>query len=247
MNSYYETAHFLVRCARYRLHTERLQLKTLMSLNLAGATAIDIGANKGIYCFWLSRAVGPNGRVLAFEPQPEMVAYIEERKRHIGCANVSIVNLALSNRSGPVCLARERVGDGSASLQTERWREGAESIQVEAAPLDDIEKGSPSFIKCDVEGHELSVFEGARRTIETFRPVVQFESTAVEATALFRFFESLGYSGLMYLSNRYAAYADVKDISHPKFGLGEHRDFLFFPQEAIGTIVPDHLARTFSS
>src|SRR6202012_4757548 len=103
----FEDAHFWVRCLRYRFRTERLPLKTLMRLDLKGATALDIGANKGIYCFWLSRAVGPGGRVLAFEPQPEMTPYIATRKRHIGWTNVTTLNVALSNRSGSACLARE--------------------------------------------------------------------------------------------------------------------------------------------
>jgi FkbM family methyltransferase len=247
MSDYFETAHFLVRCARYRFHTEKLQLRTLMSLNLAGATVLDIGANKGIYCFWLSRAVGGNGKVLAFEPQPEMAAYIETRKRHIGWTNVTTFNVALSNRCGSASLARARIGDGSASLQDERRRDDAESLAVTLAPLDDVKNiGNPTFIKCDVEGHELSVFEGAKRTIEASRPVVQFESTAAEATPLFRFFEGLGYRGVMFLADRYAPYADVKVLPHPKFGLGGHRDFLFFPPEAIGSIVPEPLVRAFS-
>ena len=33
---------------------------------LRGATVLDIGANKGIYCFWLARAVRISGRVIAF-------------------------------------------------------------------------------------------------------------------------------------------------------------------------------------
>jgi ubiquinone/menaquinone biosynthesis C-methylase UbiE len=58
-------AHFLVRCLRYRFRTEKLQIKTMMGLDLNGATVLDIGANKGIYCFWMMRAVGPSGNVIA--------------------------------------------------------------------------------------------------------------------------------------------------------------------------------------
>jgi ubiquinone/menaquinone biosynthesis C-methylase UbiE len=50
---------------RYRFRTEKLQIKTMMGLDLNGATVLDIGANKGIYCFWMMRAVGPSGNVIA--------------------------------------------------------------------------------------------------------------------------------------------------------------------------------------
>src|ERR1700744_4417508 len=105
----FEDAHFWVRCLRYRFRTERLPLKTLMRLDLKGATVIDIGANKGIYCFWLSRAVGRSGKVWAFEPQPEMVNYIKSRKRSFGLDNVEITLTALSDHRGTAQLTRQRI------------------------------------------------------------------------------------------------------------------------------------------
>jgi len=185
--------HFLVRCLRYRFRTEKLPLKTLMSLDLDGAAVIDVGANKGIYCFWLSRAVGQSGKVLAFEPQPEMIRYIRSRKQCFAFDNIETIETALSDHRGVAQLTRQRVGDGSASLQVERKKSGNEAIGVPLARLDDFEISDLKFIKCDVEGHELNVFTGARRLIETFRPVVQFESLPSEADRLFSFFEELGY------------------------------------------------------
>ena len=96
----FEDAHFWVRCMRYRFRTEKLPLKTLMRLDLNGATVIDIGANKGIYCYWLSRAVGGSGKVMAFEPQPEMINYIRDRKQSFALDNVEIIPTALSDRHG---------------------------------------------------------------------------------------------------------------------------------------------------
>ena len=243
----FEDAHFLVRCLRYRFRTERLPLQTLLRLNLKGATAIDIGANKGIYCYWLSRAVGRAGKVMAFEPQPEMVNYIRDRKQAFALDNVEIVNTALSDHRGTAQLTRQRIGDGSASLQLERQGSGNELISVPLAMLDDFEVSNLKYIKCDVEGHEPSVFAGGRRLIETFRPLVQFEAVEADCAPLFSFFEALGYRGTMYLPGGYAPYREGWRIPHPKFGLGGHRDFLFFPETAVGSTIPLELYRQFNT
>jgi len=239
----FDSAHFIARCLRYRLHTESLQLRTLLSLNLSGATVIDIGANKGIYSFWMSRAVGAAGRVLAFEPQPEMVRYIEAKRTIFQLGNVTLYNVALSDSSGTAGLLRQRIGDGSASLQSDRSRDDSHEIQVVVTSLDDIaDIPNVSFIKCDVEGHEIKVFEGAKKLLERDRPVVQFEATADETPALFDLFDRLGYSGVMFLDREYRPLSDLERVPHRKFGLGGHRDFLFFPSRAIGSIIPVALA-----
>ncbi|MET4203067.1 FkbM family methyltransferase [Bradyrhizobium sp. LA6.12] len=239
----FEDLHFLVRCLRYRFRTEQLQIKTLLSLNLKGGTAIDIGANKGIYSYWLARAVGPSGNVVAFEPQPEMALYIDDRKRAFKLKNVRVLNTALSNRAGTATLTRRRAGDGSASLEPNRLQ--ADQLEVSLTALDSMYMPNLRFIKCDVEGHELDVFSGGERTIKTHRPVIQFEAVPAEAEKLFSYFDSLGYSGVMFLGGRYLPPSNPDQVEHYKFGSGGHRDFLFFPPEAIGTTIPSGLAEQF--
>jgi precorrin-6B methylase 2 len=99
-SSFLDNVHFLIRCLRYRLRTEKLQIKTMMALQLKGATVLDIGANKGIYCFWMMRAVGPSCHVIAFEPQPEMRDGIERQKRRFNWSNLRVMNVALSDLDG---------------------------------------------------------------------------------------------------------------------------------------------------
>lgn len=244
-----DIAHFVIRCMRYRFRTESLQIKTVMRLNLDGATVLDIGANRGIYCFWLARAVGVSGRVVAFEPQPEMRDAIINLKRWFGWVNLKVLNLALSDRDGRGNLSRQKIGDGSASLEASRQLRG-EVIDVATMRMDDLPEetfANLKFIKCDVEGHEISVFLGGEQTIRRRRPVVQFESTVADGSAseIFRFFGRLGYSGVMLLGGKYLPYSNPDQVPHYKFGLGGHRDFLFFPPEAIGTIVPIDLHKSF--
>ncbi|WP_158669499.1 FkbM family methyltransferase [Bradyrhizobium guangdongense] len=219
----YENARFLTRCLRYRFRTERLQLKTLAGLRLEGATVLDIGANKGIYSYWLARAVGPTGKVIAFEPQPEMAEYM--RRRDLG-PNVEIINVALSDQQGSASLSRKHVGDGSASL----CRDIGDTLDVGLARLDDFGPFRElKFIKCDVEGHELSVFRGGERILRSARPILQFESTPDEIEPIQSFLKQLGYSGVMFGENGCLPVEDIKRVPHRKFGFGGHRDFLFRP------------------
>jgi FkbM family methyltransferase len=223
MNRFGENVHFLARCLRYRFHTERQQLMSLLRLDLAGATVLDIGANKGIYSFWLSRSVGPHGRVIAFEPQPEMADYIQQRRLR----NVEVVNVALSDHTGSASLSRKRVGDGSASL----CRDIGDTIDVKLARLDDFGPiQNLKFIKCDVEGHEISVFRGGERLLRTARPIIQFESTPEEIEPIQSFLRELGYAGVMFGESGYLSVEDIKRVPHRKFGFGGHRDFLFSPR-----------------
>jgi FkbM family methyltransferase len=179
-SAFIEDGHFLVRCLRYRFRTEKLEIKTMMRLQLRGATVLDIGANKGIYCFWMMRAVGRSGRVIAFEPQPEMRDNIERRKSRYNWRNLRVKNVALSKTDGSMNLFRQRIGDGSATLEIARRRSTDKKLDVQVIRLDaltDANFTNLKFIKCDVEGHELNVFLGGEETIRRHRPVVQFEST----------------------------------------------------------------------
>src|SRR5438270_1659051 len=46
------------------------ELKLIPHALKPGESALDIGANYGMYCYHLSRAAGPNGKVFGFEPIP---------------------------------------------------------------------------------------------------------------------------------------------------------------------------------
>jgi FkbM family methyltransferase len=250
LSAFYDTAHFLARCMRYRLHTEKLEIKTLMQLDLAGATALDVGANKGIYCFWMLRAVGRAGRVVAFEPQPEMAEAIRQKQARFDWANLRVIEVALSDAEGKLNLARDWVGDGAASLEASRHRVGQDTFEVPVTRLDALSDdlfANLRFIKCDVEEHERSVFRGGEQRLRRYRPVVQFESTAggEQTLQIFQFFRDLGYSGVLLLGDRYLPYANPDNVPHYKFGLSGHRDYLFFPPEAIGTTIPHSLASQF--
>ena len=56
-----------------------------------GMVVADFGAGSGYYTERLARAVGPTGRVLAVDIQPEMLQMIGERSRKLGLTNIELV------------------------------------------------------------------------------------------------------------------------------------------------------------
>src|SRR5947208_12661461 len=56
-----------------------------------GETAVDVGANYGLYSFHLSKAVGPAGRVYAFEPVPFTYETLRLVSKALRLRNVEMV------------------------------------------------------------------------------------------------------------------------------------------------------------
>jgi FkbM family methyltransferase len=151
----------------------------LPSLLPSGAAFFDIGANKGLYTSIASHYVEPE-LVYAFEPQAH---YIRRLQRHF--PKSFIAHLALSDRTGEALLKVPRIAGVEYSTRgtLERFLEGNETgarfEKVQTETLDSfctrMSIDSVGCMKIDVEGHELHVLEGARKTIERHHPTIIIE------------------------------------------------------------------------
>ncbi len=134
-------------------------------------------------------------RVHAFEINPELTAGIKA----LGRTNVEVVESGLSDRHGAATLFTPVLNGipmtGWASLQpgncpdTDEHREQA----VVVATLDSYQVTNVSFMKIDVEGHELEVLNGGRATIEATRPAILIEIKDRNLAEVHQFFDSLDY------------------------------------------------------
>src|SRR5690242_8361899 len=88
------SARFLVRALKARLRDERTELALIRRYLRPGDIVCDIGANKGSFIYWLSRWVR-DGRVIAFEPQPELARNLSRLCDLFGLANVTIESKAV--------------------------------------------------------------------------------------------------------------------------------------------------------
>jgi FkbM family methyltransferase len=133
-----------------------------------GATVLDVGAHVGYYTLLASVLVGPNGRVCAFEPNPENHGFLCKHVLLNELTNVTMENAAVSNSNGTASFA---FGTGSG---TGRLAEHG-VLDVRTVRLDDFcreRKVEPDFLKIDVEGAELDVLRGADEVIRSHHPVI---------------------------------------------------------------------------
>ncbi len=165
------------------------------------STVVDIGANRGAYSYWMHRYAGAEGRVVAFEPQPELTEYLGRLKRSLRLGNLTIVPAALSDRPGRLPLVRPRTHWGGASFHLEPEQPDCDVISVPVSTLDEHfanhDLGDVSFIKCDVQDHEFQVMRGGANLLATQRPTLLIEQTddCFRSGELSRFLCSLGYRG----------------------------------------------------
>jgi FkbM family methyltransferase len=144
---------------------------------------IDAGAHVGYYSLYLSPLVR---RVYAFEPDPRCFEALGVNLAAAG--NAVHVPMALSNRHG---LAKLDVSRASAlSTLSDGGALSVETITIDQF-VSEIDKPNIRLIKTDVEGHDLSVLEGAVQTLRRFQPLVLSEITGGAVGA---FAAELGFS-----------------------------------------------------
>lgn len=191
-----------LRFIKHRLIGNR-ELDVARKFVRSDSIAIDVGARKGIYTRVMSGLVGPGGRVLAIEPNPLNVVSL--RKVFSTKHNVIIHEYALSDRVGEAMLHVPIVDrhpqDALGNLREHASNEGNFlHYPIKLITLDDLISNldtSVSFIKIDVEGHELAVLKGAIRSIRRYKPVifVEIEQKYVDEPiqTRFEYMQSLGY------------------------------------------------------
>jgi len=158
-----------------RGYFEPFQTELVKSMVKPRAIVVDVGANIGYYTLILARLVGPEGRVFAFEPDPENFALLKKNIETNGYDNVILVQKAVSNVTGPMKLFKEKTKNTSASI----WQmpHSRSQVTIEATTLDDFLDAYPeyaesiSLIKMDIEGAEGLALQGMIRTLERNRSV----------------------------------------------------------------------------
>jgi FkbM family methyltransferase len=148
----------------------------------AGAHVIfDVGANIGFYSLSWAAGLAPGGTIHAFEPVP---VTFDRLRRNVELNDlgdkVLALNFALGSEKSTVTIYLPAFSGSSASSLKDLHPE-EESVQVEAAveTLDEYFSASGldrlDFMKIDVEGAELLVLRGGRKTLMQHKPLLFME------------------------------------------------------------------------
>jgi FkbM family methyltransferase len=150
-----------------------------------GVNVIDIGANIGYYSILASRLIGPEKRVISFEPQATMVNKLRRNIEANALRNVEVFQYALADKSGTATFNLPPEGvEAFGSMHANGRFEVARTVEVEMHRLDDVLEtlGNPKIglVKMDAEGAELLILRGAAKLLASpDKPDLIFEANEV--------------------------------------------------------------------
>lgn len=161
-------------------------LEVVARLVRPGDHVIDIGAHVGWYTKVLSECVRENGRVYSVEPVPSTFELLSFCVRKLRLANVTLMRCAISDHDGSALMEIPWFDFGGENFYQARivdrssTTNGRGRFLVPVRAVDSLFSEvhrKVTFIKCDVEGHELPVMTGANRLIATAQPALLVEIT----------------------------------------------------------------------
>jgi FkbM family methyltransferase len=178
------------------------ELELLKFIVPKGRNAIDGGAHKGIYSWYLSPLCES---IYAFEPNPVIFAYLRKAVPR----NTTCYQAALSDKAGKANFnlptSKGRFHHTRGSLLNVTGATGRKIVSVEVRVIDQYDFQNIGFIKLDLEGSELDAIRGAQKLIERDRPVLLLEVMGVGGSSkedLNAHLVGMGYLPLVFKDGR---------------------------------------------
>jgi FkbM family methyltransferase len=152
----------------------------------SGSVIIDLGANIGYYALMEANIVGNDGYVYALEPSPSNVDML---RKNISLNNyngiVEVYQMGGSNKTGKEKFYTSEMSNLGTFFPTKYYGESSvtkssPSIYIKTITIPDfiVDKKPIDFIRMDIEGYEVEVFEGMMPMLEnkSFSPKILFET-----------------------------------------------------------------------
>ncbi len=138
----------------------------------AGDVVYDVGAHIGTYTLVALQRIGPDGRVIAYEPHAFTRSYLE---RHVewsgGAGRILIRGVCCGASAGQAKFysVPGRAEGMNGLVPVEGFGESIAEVVTLDQEVRSLE-AIPTVIKIDVEGAEWEVLRGAEQTLRKFRP-----------------------------------------------------------------------------
>lgn len=183
--------------ALFLLHEIFVQASYAFETRSPAPRILDCGANIGVSLVFF-KALHPDARITAFEPEPRTFALLQGNVARAGLRDVEIRPAAVAGREGPVVLfSPEEAGGSLVAGIDPSWSEGA-GITVPGIRLSSVIDGPVDLLKLDVEGAEYGVVRelvasGAIRHVR--HAIIEYHRLPAEpegAAALARLLEGAG-------------------------------------------------------
>src|SRR5271157_3232168 len=218
-------------CASFYTHDyDTEEIRSVLRMFQSDWMVLDVGANIGFWTIPMAKALGPGGRVHAFEPVTSNNLRLHENIRLNALQSITEVHeLGLSDRCATLRISlrddfANGSGTGNAAIVIDESDDRYQREMIKVNTLDNIfpllnAKGL-DFIKVDIEGHEDKFLSGASSTIRQFRPIIHMEVNepyysrrGLEATTLFEeWAKSANYAYALRTSKGWR----LRDLRHRK-------------------------------
>jgi FkbM family methyltransferase len=126
--------------------------------------ALDIGANVGL---WSRDLVQNFEQVVAFEP---VAMFRECLELNVVASNLIIQDVALGDLDGQVRMIITEGNTGNTHVDPDSATGDTTIIRLDGLNLQNVD-----YVKIDCEGYEYRVLQGAKETIQRFRPIIVIE------------------------------------------------------------------------
>jgi FkbM family methyltransferase len=153
---------------------EPVDLDMILRLFDENSNFFDIGANVGWYSLYIAKNF-PDATVFAFEPIPVTFNYLKRNININHLSNIHLHNFGFSNREETLKFYYYPEVSSNASAANLSESETVREVPCQVRKLDDFVKDTGvrvDFIKCDVEGAELFVYQGGIECIKRDKPII---------------------------------------------------------------------------
>jgi len=137
-----------------------------------GDIVVDVGAYLGYGTMKIAQRVGPTGKVIAFEPDPDVCYLLKRNIIENGLTNVIIIPKAASSEPGDCTLYRKINTDSNSldeSVLETLGYEGLKQITVEVTTIDEtlssLSIDSVNSVNITINGHEREALLGMKNTL----------------------------------------------------------------------------------